>query len=111
VDVRAWGATFTGVYLDAGDTVQISATGTWSGKTGETGPEGSGGGPDDCPAGALVARIAKFHQRTCIGESGSFTAERAGYVWLYQSDGGDGVQSSGALQATLSGGRCWWCSR
>ncbi|HVJ19854.1 MAG TPA: hypothetical protein VM686_30770, partial [Polyangiaceae bacterium] len=106
VDVRAWGATFTGVYLNAGDSVQISATGMWLGKSGETGPDGSGSGPEDCPAGALVARIAKFHQRTCIGADGSFTAERPGYVWLYQSDGGDAVQSSGMVQATLSGGHC-----
>ena len=92
--------------IAAGDTVQISATGSWLGKRGETGPEGSGSGPDDCPAGALVARVAKFHQRTCIGAGNSLTAERAGYVWLYQSDGGDAVQSSGAVQVTLTGGHC-----
>jgi hypothetical protein len=94
------------VYAQQGDKIDITATGTWSGKNGDSGADGMGSGPDDCPAGALVARIGKFHQRTCIKAAGSITAQRAGYVWLFQSDGGDAILSKGALSATLSGGHC-----
>src|SRR6185436_19524740 len=54
---------------------------------------------------ALVARMAKFHQRTCIGARGKITANREGYVWLYQSEGWNAMQSTGEVEATISGGR------
>jgi hypothetical protein len=105
IKVRAWGATFTGVYLRKGETAQITATGRWRAFGGiEVGPEGRAPNYRGCPRGALVARIAKFHQRTCIRASGSITAARDGYVWLYQSEGWNAMQSTGEVEATITGG-------
>jgi hypothetical protein len=105
VKVRAWGATFTGVYLKVGETAQITATGRWHAFGGiETGPEGRAPNEKGCPRGALVARMAKFHQRTCIGASGKITAQREGYVWLYQSEGWNAMESTGEIEATITGG-------
>jgi hypothetical protein len=105
VKVRAWGATPTCVYLRAGETAQITATGRWRAFGGaEVGPEGRSPSYQGCPRGALVARVAKFHQRTCIRAGGSITARRDGYLWLYQSEGWDAMQSSGEITATISGG-------
>ena len=97
VQVRAWGATPTCVYLKAGETAEITATGRWTSMGGrEVGPEGAAPNEEGCPRGALVARVAKFHQRTCIRARGSITAQRDGYVWLYQSGGWNAMESSGA---------------
>ena len=106
VKVRAWGATFTGVYLMPGETAEITATGRWRAFGGiDVGPEGRAPNYKGCPRGALVARMAKFHQRTCIGARGKITANREGYVWLYQSEGWNAMQSTGEVEATISGGR------
>src|SRR6185369_17045941 len=66
IKVRAWGATFTGVLLHVGETAEISATGRWRAFSKiDVGPEGTAPNYKGCPRGALVARMAKFHQRTC----------------------------------------------
>ena len=103
--VRAWGATYTGVYLKVGETAQITATGHWNAFGGmQTGPEGRAPNYKGCPRGALVARMAKFHQRTCIGASGKITARREGFVWLYQSEGWNAMQNTGEIEATITSG-------
>lgn len=105
VKVRAWGATPTCVYLRVGETAEIAATGRWRAFGGaEVGPEGRTPNYRGCPRGSLVARVAKYHQRTCIGASGRITARREGYLWLYQSEGWDAMQSTGELSATITGG-------
>jgi hypothetical protein len=105
VKVRAWGATFTGVYLKVGETATITATGRWRAFGGvEVGPEGRSPNYKGCPRGSLVARMAKFHQRTCIGAAGKITAKREGFVWLYQSEGWNAMQSTGEIDATITGG-------
>jgi hypothetical protein len=103
--VRAWGANHTCVYLKAGESADITATGRWRARAGnETGPEGGTGNEGGCPLGALVARVAKFHQRTCIRAKGRITAQRDGYLWLYQSGGWNAMQSTGEITATITGG-------
>jgi len=105
VEVRAWGGTPTCVYLKAGQTAQITATGRWKTLGGrDVGPEGTTPAQDGCPRGALVARVAKFHQRTCIRAQGSITAQRDGYVWLYQSGGWNAMEVGGTITATVTGG-------
>jgi hypothetical protein len=105
IKVRAWGATFTGVYLRVGETAEITATGQWRAFGGiMTGPEGRAPNYRGCPRGALVARVAKFHQRTCIGARGRITAMREGFLWLYQSEGWNAMQSTGEIEATVTGG-------
>jgi hypothetical protein len=105
VKVRAWGATPTCVYLRAGETAEITGSGRWRamGAT-EVGPEGRTPNHEGCPRGALVARVAKFHQRTCIGASGRITAKREGFLWLYQSGGWNAMDSTGEIDATITGG-------
>jgi hypothetical protein len=103
--VRAWGANRSCVYLKAGQTAEITATGSWRALGGVmTGPEGRAPNEGGCPRGALVARVAKFHQRTCIGARGRITAQRDGYLWLYQSGGWNAMDSSGEITATITGG-------
>jgi hypothetical protein len=98
--VRAWGGTPTCVYLRPGETAEITATGRWTAKGGgEVGPDGRSPNYRGCPRGSLVARVAKFHQRTCIGASGRITAKREGLLWLYQSEGWDAMASSGEIEA------------
>ena len=105
VNVRAWGGTPTCVYLRPGETAEITATGRWRARgMAEVGPEGRSPNYKGCPRGALVARMAKFHQRTCIGAGGRITATREGFLWLYQSEGWNGMESAGEIQATITGG-------
>jgi hypothetical protein len=105
VKVRAWGATPTCVYLRAGESAEIAASGRWRSRGGrEVGPEGAAPAEGGCNRGALVARVAKFHQRTCIGAGGRITAQRDGYLWLFQSGGWNAMESSGEITATISGG-------
>ena len=106
VKARAWGATPTCVHLEVGETAEITATGRWRALGGvDVGPEGKSPDSSGCPRGSLVARIAKFHQRTCIGASGRITARRRGRVWLYQSEGWNAMESAGEISATVTGGR------
>jgi hypothetical protein len=85
--------------------VEITASGRWRGLGGaEVGPEGKPPSEDGCARGALVARVAKFHQRTCIGPRGRLTAKREGFLWLYQSGGWNAMDSAGELEAVVTGG-------
>lgn len=103
--VRAWGATPTCVYMRPGETATITATGRWRAFGGvEVGPEGRTPNYKGCPRGSVVARIGKFHQRTCIGARGSITAKSEGYLWLFQSEGWDAMASTGEVDATITGG-------
>jgi hypothetical protein len=105
VKARAWGGTPTCVYLRPGETAEITATGRWRAFGGvEVGPEGRSPNYQGCPRGSLVARVAKFHQRTCIGARGSITAKVEGYLWLYQSEGWDAMASAGEVDVTVAGG-------
>jgi hypothetical protein len=75
----------TGLFLRAGETASVTASGTWVFEGTEVGPNGLDGvDVDGCPAGMLVARTGLHwaDPRACIGEDGVFTAERDGILYV-----------------------------
>ena len=109
VEVRAWGATPTCVYLKAGETAEITATGRWKALGGrEVGPEGDHAGRGRLPArgaGGPRGQVPPAHLHPA--PAGSITAQRDGYVWLYQSGGWNAMESErrGHAPPSTGGGR------
>ena len=103
----------TGLYLHAGETAVITASGTWTVDGTEVSPEGDAtlGTERGCPWGALVARSGlRFEDAlTCIGTEATFTApsDDIVYVGMVASTDlgetyGDRLRLSGTIEVTVS---------
>lgn len=104
----------TGLYLRAGQTATMTATGTWSYSGQDTGPAGLAGSPPihGCVPGAFVARSGLNYEetRSCIGEGGTFVAPHDGIVYVGASittDLGETYEdrrklAAGELQVTVT---------
>lgn len=77
----------TGLFLRAGQTASISATGSWNVKGGtHYGPDGTSSEQSrGCQLGELTARIGLYYKGpaiSCIGSSATFTAHEDGIVYV-----------------------------
>lgn len=76
----------SGLYLRAGQSAEITASGTWSARGHDVGPAGDAsiGMERGCPIGALVARSGLEYEDaiTCVGTSATFVAPADGIVYL-----------------------------
>lgn len=100
--------TSAGLYLRRGESVGITATGSWTVWKGVTAPFGPEGHPQltpfsGCPKGALVARVglALGGPRQCVGANGVVTAEQDGLLYLAMNDGAANVYHDGEVVATI----------
>ncbi len=102
----------SGLYVYPGDEVRITASGEWRVKNVPLhGPNShSDKSHRDCAFGTLAARIGLYYNEAlfCIGETGQFTADREGIVYLggvAGSDLGETYESrkhaQGALQVRI----------
>ncbi len=76
----------SGLYLRAGESAEITATGRWSARGTEVGPDGDAtlGMERGCAIGALAARsgLAFEGAITCVGDAATFTAPADGIVFV-----------------------------
>jgi hypothetical protein len=100
----------TGLYLRAGETAEIGATGSWTlDGSPMHGPEGAGTALErGCRVGSFVARVGLAYEDTalaCIGESGTLTAPRDGIVYvggIVSTDLGETYESRRRAEGELS---------
>jgi hypothetical protein len=104
LSVRAVNGEYTksGVFVQQGASVTVTATGTWTHGTSTVGPGGTSTTSGKCRLGQLVARVGVFGNTQCLTGSNTFVADASGHLFLWQWRAGSG--SSGSLSATLSGG-------
>lgn len=103
----------SGLFLRKGQSVTITARGSWSVKNGDSyGPEGHASATArGCAEGSLVARQGLYYKDaaiTCIGKSGTFTALRDDIVYIgavVSNDLGESyearINASGSVHVTL----------
>lgn len=102
----------TGLYLRAGESAVITATGTWSVDGNEVGPDGGTNAARErgCKVGSLVARSGLRYAEaiTCIGDGETFVAPSDDIVYvgmIYSTDLGETYGSrlalDGAVQVTV----------
>ncbi len=107
VEVSAWSMTNSGVYAEKGDSIKITATGSWNynGSSNAVGPEGTGVGPDGFGSGTLGLRPGKYFERIAIGAAKTVIMPRSGYLWFFQSGGASAFdQQTGSVTVTIEGG-------
>jgi hypothetical protein len=104
----------TGLYLRAGESATLAATGTWSARGATVGPEGDPGLGDaqrGCPVGALAVRSGLRFEDTiaCLSEASRYVAPRDGIVYvgmIESTDLGEAYQEridvDGMLEVTIT---------
>lgn len=103
----------TGLYLHAGETAEVIASGTWTVGDRTVGPEGDAslGEERGCPIGALAVRSGlRFEEPiTCVGAAGTFTAPSDDIVYIGMIEStdlgeayGERLDLGGSLEVTLS---------
>jgi hypothetical protein len=98
-----------GVFLEAGQTATVSATGSWTIWKDVTSPFGPSGNADlslysGCRKGALVARLGlegDAAKVACIGEGATLVAEADGVVYLGMNDDATPLFHDGELAVTV----------
>lgn len=101
----------SGIFVHAGDTINIIASGTWNNDPIHSwGPDGDGGSP--APSGfvlpgaasySLVGRIGTSGAFFEIGLGGSWTASQSGYLYLIMNDRiGTFGDNSGSLSVSVA---------
>ena len=104
----------TGLFLRAGETATIAASGTWSYHDEATGPDGIADiDVVGCPAGMLVARSGLHYEdaRACVGAGAEYTAPRDGILYVganVSTDLGETyesrvLESDGTIEVTVEG--------
>jgi hypothetical protein len=106
VKVGTWGIVNSWIYVQSGDSVNITATGTWyNTSAGNVGPAGGTSTVNGLKQGALAVRVGKYYERYSVGNALNLKAPRAGYLWFFMnSDLGNYNEKSGSLTVTINGG-------
>lgn len=110
IDVFAGGyGQSAGLYLRAGQTARVAASGEWTIWENVTQPFGPEGHPElsehlGCRKGALLARLGLGPDapRYCVGAAGTVTAPHGGIVYLSMNDSGAQAYHGGTITATVT---------
>lgn len=99
----------SGLYLQAGQTATVAASGEWTIWNGETAPFGPDGHEqlsiyEGCRKGSLVARVGLglgSQSLHCVGSSGTIMAEADGIVYFAMNDSATPELHNGKLTVTI----------